>query len=237
MALLSTVDAEQVKKLFGTLTKDVNIRLYTQKLNCPGCADTELILAELALLSERLKIEVLNALTEPERKATDSVDLVPAILISDGTHNRTRLYGTPSGYEFTTLLTAVMDAGSESESLEQPTLDFLAGLRSDLHFRVFVTPTCPYCPRAAVLALRMAQKSPRVRADVIEANEFPEISMKYRVQGVPRTVVNERFVAEGAMPEAAVVVALGKALALPADGLEISLMSLAQPTPIDPESP
>lgn len=237
MALLSTVDAEQVKKLFGTLTRDVFIRLYTQKLNCPGCADTELILAELAGLSERLKIEILNALTEPEKKAADGVDLVPAILISDGTHNRARLYGTPSGYEFTTLLTAVMDAGSESESLEQPTLDFLAGLRNDLHFRVFVTPTCPYCPRAAVLALRMAQKSPRIQADIIEANEFPEISMKYRVQGVPRTVVNERFTAEGAMPEAAMVVALGKALELPADGLEISLMSLAQPVPIDPESP
>jgi glutaredoxin-like protein len=228
MALLSASDAAQVKKLFDTLAKDVHIRMYTQRLNCEGCADTERILTELAGLSDRLKVEILNALTEPGRKEADGVGPVPALLVSDGTHNRTRLYGTPSGYEFTTLLTAIMDAGSEGDNLEKGTLDFLAALQSDLSIRVFVTPTCPHCPRAAVLALRMAQKSPMVRAEVIEANEFPDLSMRYRVQGVPRTVVNERFVAEGAMPEAAIVAALGKALAMPADGLEVNLVSLAQ---------
>jgi glutaredoxin-like protein len=235
MALLSAQDAEQVRKLFATLTKDVHVRLYTQKLNCPGCADTEAILRELAGLSDRMKLEVLNAVTDAGQKEADGVDMVPAMIISDGTHTRTRIYGTPSGYEFTTLLTSVMDAGVDSVALETTTIDFLDGLRTDLHFRVFVTPTCPYCPRAAVLALRMAQKSPHVRADVIEANEFQSLSSRYRVQGVPRTVVNERFIAEGAMPEAAMTAALRRALELPSDGLEVSLMSLAQPMPPVPE--
>lgn len=228
MALLSAADAEQVKKLFETLKKDVHIRMYTQKLNCEGCADTEAILSELGSLSDRLKIETLNALTEPDRKESDGVEMVPAVIVSDGTHTRARLYGTPSGYEFTTLLTAIVDAGSEAQNLEQGTQDFLEGLTRELRLRVFVTPTCPYCPRAAVVALRMAQKSSRVRAEVIEANEYPDLSMKYRVQGVPRTVVNERFFAEGALPEQALVKALGKALELPEDGLEVNLISLAE---------
>lgn len=40
-----------------------------------------------------------------------------------------------------------------------------------------------------------------ITADMIEATEFPQLANKYQVQGVPKTVVNERFFIEGAMPE------------------------------------
>ena len=78
--------------------------------------------------------------------------------------------------------------------------------------QVFVTPTCPHCPSAAVLASRMARYSSRVRSEVIEANEFPELSSKFRVQGVPRTVVNGIFFAEGSLPESMMTDALNKGL-------------------------
>ncbi len=42
-----------------------------------------------------------------------------------------------------------------------------------------------------VLAHRMALASPMVTADAVEATEFPELSGKYRVSGVPHTVINE----------------------------------------------
>ena len=69
---------------------------------------------------------------------------------------------------------------------------FLDGLAADVHLQVFVTPTCPYCPPAVILAQQMAFYSPRVRADMIEATEFPQLAQKYNVYGVPRTVINEK---------------------------------------------
>ena len=48
----------------------------------------------------------------------------------------------------------------------------------------------------------MAIASDKVRADSIEAIEFPHLANKYQVFGVPLTVVNERIRIEGAMPEA-----------------------------------
>ncbi len=47
----------------------------------------------------------------------------------------------------------------------------------------------------------MAIESDLVTADAIEAIEFPQLSIKYRVQGVPRTVANETIVIEGLVPE------------------------------------
>ncbi len=40
-----------------------------------------------------------------------------------------------------------------------------------------------------------------MRARAIEANEFPELSDRFHVRGVPQTVVNERGVFVGALPE------------------------------------
>jgi predicted DsbA family dithiol-disulfide isomerase len=59
----------------------------------------------------------------------------------------------------------------------------------------------------------MAVASPMVRADMVEATEFPHLAMKYRVMGVPRTVINEVVHIEGAVPEPVLVAKLQEALA------------------------
>ena len=51
------------------------------------------------------------------------------------------------------------------------------------------------------LAQHMAIASDRVRAECIEANEFPEISQRYHVMAVPKVVINDRVEFEGAYPE------------------------------------
>ena len=63
----------------------------------------------------------------------------------------------------------------------------------------------------------MAQLNPRITADVIEANEFPELSRRFNVMSVPKTVINgvEEFV--GAQPEPRVMAAVRAALGMPAE--------------------
>ncbi len=212
MALLSSDDSKQVSALFDMLETDVNINFYTQKINCPTCPDTEMILKELDTLSDRLKVSFLNPVTDREKAKKDGITRVPAIVVSDGTHSRVKFYGAPSGYEFSSLLTCIVDAGGSKEPLTEDTTNFLDGLETDLNIQVFVTPTCPHCPGAAVLASRMAGYSDKVSSTVIEANEFPELSSKFKVQGVPRTVINENLYAEGSVPESMMIQALQKAL-------------------------
>jgi len=53
------------------------------------------------------------------------------------------------------------------------------------------------------LAQHMAIASPRVRAECIEATEFPELSRRYQVMAVPKIVINDKVQFEGALPEPA----------------------------------
>lgn len=52
------------------------------------------------------------------------------------------------------------------------------------------------------LAHHLAVASEWIRADCVEATEFPDLAQRYMVMAVPKTVVNDRVAFEGALPEA-----------------------------------
>ncbi len=47
----------------------------------------------------------------------------------------------------------------------------------------------------------MAIENEHITADVIEVSEFIDLAQRYRVQGVPKTVINDRVEFAGALPE------------------------------------
>ena len=63
-----------------------------------------------------------------------------------------------------------------------------------------------------MLAHRLAMESDWIRADMVEATEFPHLATKYQVYGVPRTIINETIQVEGAVPEPMLVSELTKVL-------------------------
>lgn len=198
MPLLSEDDRTAIRQHFATMERTVEVTV-THPPEGPG--DAGAILAELAGLTDRIRL-----VTEPRG------DAGPAS-ITVGGHGRVRFMGTPSGYEFSTLLTAIIDAGRPDTRLSPSTIAFVEGQKEPLEIMVFVTPTCPHCPGAAVLAHRMAAASPMITASVVEAQEYPDLSASNKVMGVPRTVVNGRYHAEGNMSETVLVAALSRAMA------------------------
>ncbi len=85
--------------------------------------------------------------------------------------------------------------------MSERTLAKLKHVQTPVHIQVFVTPTCPYCPKAVSIGHALAYVNDNIRADMIEAMEFPHLSYKYHVRGVPRIVINETYQFEGALPE------------------------------------
>ena len=224
MPLLSPDDAKAVQQQFEEkITRPVKMIVVTTQNNCMYCNEVKMLAEELAALSSLISIEAYDL--EKDKAIVDLYDLdkAPAIVVvADGgdapdTNYGIRFYGIPSGYEFMSLLDALNTVGSDGADLQlmPETQEFLKNLKQDVHFQVFITPTCPYCPRAVILAHHFAFVSPRVTADMIEAMEFQELSNKYSVYGVPRTVINETVHQEGAVPEPVILQKLKEAVATP----------------------
>jgi glutaredoxin-like protein len=213
MALLNDEVLEQVKQELADLGGDVRMVVFTQDFECQFCKETRELAEELADASDQVTVEVYDFVEDKEKAEALGIDKIPAIAVIGEEDYGVRFYGIPSGYEFTSLLQALKTVASGESMLQDETRDVLAKLEEPVHFQVFVTPTCPYCPQSVVLGHQMAVASPMVRADMVEASEFPQLATKYQVMGVPRTVINDAVHIEGAAPETMVLGKLQEALA------------------------
>ena len=67
------------------------------------------------------------------------------------------------------------------------------------------------------LAQHMSIASEHVRSECIEATEFPELSQRYQVSGVPKIIINDRVEFAGAIPESDFVNAVLQAVSAKED--------------------
>lgn len=219
MSLLSDQDKSALMELFEGLSQPVELLLAVSEA-CPTCSDTQQILGEVASLSEQIDVEIVDLGKAGGRAETHGLERAPGLAVlgggEDGGDYGIRYFGIPSGYEFSSLIQDIIMVGSGESGLSETTRNALNELAEPVHIQVFVTPTCPYCPGAVHLAHQMAFHSEWVRADMVEAMEFPELAQKFGVMGVPRTVINEQVHVEGAVPEAALLPKVLEGARLPA---------------------
>jgi alkyl hydroperoxide reductase subunit AhpF len=142
MPLLSPADQEKLRAAFDEMTSPVRVLFFTQTLDCETCVQTRQILDELPQLSSRIAIEEVNFILEKDKAAQYGIDRVPAIaLVGGDSDSRIRFLGAPSGYEFVSLVQAVLLVGGRASSLTPENLLRVAGVDKPMTMKVFTTPT------------------------------------------------------------------------------------------------
>lgn len=201
--MLRDEDRVEIKKRLEGMVDPVKLVFFTQQLagTCMTCSETERLLKEVAELSDKIELEVLNFVTDKEAVEAYGIDKIPATVIMGKEDVGLKFYGIPTGYEFATFLDAILNVSRDESGLDDALKTQAAGISNPVHIQVFVTPTCPYCTRAALTSYQIAMESDQVTASVVEVTEFPQLAQKYSVMGVPKVVINESHSFEGALPE------------------------------------
>ncbi len=186
-----------VRQMFDGLTSDVTLHMFTNKNHCLLCNETLDLAEQIANQSERVKLDHCECDIDSEKAQQWQIQRHPAITIEGKGKGMIRFFGIPSGYEFGSLIESIIMAGTDKESdLDSEIVEEIQKIDKPVHLQVFVTPTCPYCPRAVLNAFKFAMLNENITADMIEATEFQDLSMKYMVQGVPKTVINDEWIEE-----------------------------------------
>jgi glutaredoxin-like protein len=210
---------KQIKQAFDGMEQPVQLLLFGSKESCDYCDETQQLLEEVSALSDKVQLSVYDVNENHEIASRFNVTNAPGIIIAarDNTDVKNlgvQFSGMPSGHEFSTLINDILMVSKRDSGLDVKTREFLKNLEKPLHLQVFVTPTCPYCPRAVLLAHQMAMENPTmIRAEGVEATEFPELANRFNVRGVPQTVINSgaRSVV-GAVPEQNLLAEIQRAL-------------------------
>jgi glutaredoxin-like protein len=227
-------DQEYLRSKFAQeLARQVRIDFFTQKESsiivpgrqpCQYCKPARQLLEEVAALSDFISLRQHYIDEDREAFTRYGIDKIPAVVLPAGDGRWLKYFGFPGGHEFLTLIETIVDVSRGERLLADEVRKRLRKLKQDILIQVFVTPSCPYCPQMARLAYHMALESPHVTAEVIEAQEFQELSQRFKVRAVPTTVIDGTTIIPGAVPDTALMDAIERLV-------QPSGLAQAQPEP------
>ena len=142
MALIADDVAAQLKEEFARMQNPVRLAVFSQALADPESEQVRRLVEELGALDPRLTAESYNFVLDTEKVQGLKIARIPAIAILGAEKDYgIRMYGLPSGYEFGTLVDAILDVSRGDSGLAEETRQGLAALTAPVHVQVFSTPT------------------------------------------------------------------------------------------------
>ncbi|MFZ7126352.1 MAG: thioredoxin-disulfide reductase [Desulfobacterales bacterium] len=125
----------------------------------------------------------------------------PTLLIAPEKYN-IRWIGAPMGEEARTFLETLLLVGSGKSGLSDQAQKVIRKIDTPRTVKVFVSPTCPYCPQEAVNAVKAAVELPHlVSLEIIDIQARPDIAQQYSAFSVPVAYANEILIGQGAQSE------------------------------------
>ena len=202
MGIFNQEVEKKLREILTEMKDEVHLVFFTQEFECRSCQDARQFVEEFSALSDKINFEVFEFVKDKEKAESYGVDKIPAIVVldKDKKDHGVRFYGIPGGYEINSFIHTLKEMSGNREELPQELLDRIRAIDKDVHIQVFITLTCPHCPGAVVTGHRLALENDHIKADMVDASIFPDLSAKYNVMGVPKTVINGDKELIGAQP-------------------------------------
>jgi alkyl hydroperoxide reductase subunit AhpF len=142
MSLLDDDVQAQLRRQFERLVGPVRLAVFSQALADPDSEQVAHLVEEVAALDPRVSAESYNFVLDREKVAELGIARTPAVAVLGADKDYgIRFYGVPGGYEFGTLIDAVLAVSSGASSVAPETRAALEALERPVHVQVFSTPT------------------------------------------------------------------------------------------------
>ncbi len=210
--LLNQEISEQVKEFLSAMEKPVKLVAFTKKEKCETCPQTVQLLKEVEELSDKITVVEKDLEKDNEDAKAYKVDLAPSFVILDDNDKYlgVKFNGIPAGHEFNSFLNAIVFMSGYDLGFESKIVEKVKKIDKPVDIKVFITLTCPHCPGAVTTAHRLAMLNDNIEATMIESQTFMELATKYKVSGVPKIVINDKYEILGNQPVEAFLAEIDK---------------------------
>jgi thioredoxin reductase (NADPH) len=132
-------------------------------------------------------------------------------LLFDPENFSIRWLGAPVGEEGRSFVEAITMLGYRQTKISAPSRTILEKITTPRAIKLFISPTCPFCPQQVVNALEAAITRPElISLEIIDIQANPLLAEQYNAFSVPVCFANEVLIAKGAQPEELFMVSLAK---------------------------
>ncbi|MFW5795356.1 MAG: protein disulfide oxidoreductase [Bacillota bacterium] len=203
MANLLNEDAtKQIKEVLKEMKKKITIIIFTKTGECNTCKETKQFLQEIKPLND--KITVIEKDLEEDKPLAEkfNVTLAPTMIIldKDEKYQGIKFTGIPAGHEINSFLSAILTMSGKAIEIDEKTKTRIKNIDKPVNIKVFITLSCPHCPGAVATAHALAYLNENVEAVMIESQTFMDLAKEYKVSGVPKIVINDKYEIVGNQP-------------------------------------
>ena len=205
MPLIKEEDKKYLVQDFEKHLKDaVDIVIFSSdNPDCKYCKETVELGEEVAETSG--KIHILKNNFDKNKEEANSYEVVksPATLVTKHGEKsgRIKYYGIPSGYEFGSLIEDIKNVSKGEVEVSSKAVEMINKIDRPVSIKVYVTPTCPYCPKAVGTAHKFAILNKNITGEMVESLEFEDEASEVGVSSVPHIVINGEVQFVGAYPD------------------------------------
>lgn len=200
---------KKIKELFGNMEHEVPLILFTDHM--VNTQYNEALRSAIRALRELTgKITLREYSTGHEMVEKHAVTNFPTLLF-DPEHFSIRWLGAPIGQEARILIETIILLGHRKSDLSGPSGKILDKITTSRKIKLFVSPTCPFCPQQATNALKAAFARPDIISlEIIDIQANPPLTEKYNAFSVPVCYADDILIARGAQPEELFLASLEK---------------------------
>ena len=203
-SLIDERSREALKDKFRReLQDEVGLSIFVGPDNKEYCDFTVQLCEELNELDGRIKPTVYQ---NGDGKATElGITRTPTVLVGWDQGHKVKYTGAPAGQEAGGFIEAISLISRRESGLQDDSRAKLQNMDRDVSIQVYVTPNCPHCPRAVLLAHQVAIESQgRVESECVEASQNMDLARQFNVNSVPQQVINGDMssISIGVQPEA-----------------------------------
>jgi len=191
---------QQLKSTFEQMPNDMPLYLFVAKGQEDVFAQANRqIIRAFRELSSKITMREYDLSHELAQKW--NVTSSPTLIIAPDKYS-IRWLGAPMGEEARTFLEILILVGLGQSNLSDQSLKVIKKIDSPRNLKIFVSPSCPYCPQQAVNGAKAAIESPDfVSLEIVDIQSRPEMANQYAAQSVPQAFANDVLIGQGAQPE------------------------------------
>ena len=190
----------QLQKTFRDLPNEIELFLFTEKgKDDVFCDATRQVVRAFRELTDRISMREFDL---SHAKAVQwGITESPTLVIAPERF-QIRWVGAPMGEEGRTFLETLLLVGLGDSRLSEQSRRVVEKIDTPRRVKVFVSPTCPYCPQEAVNGVKAAIEKPDlISLEIIDIQCKPKIAEQYAAQSVPQAYANDILIGQGAQPE------------------------------------
>ena len=190
----------QLQQTFAALPNEIPLYLFVERGGEDVYVDAcRQVVRAFRELTDKITLKEYYLDHEMARKW--NVESSPTLVV-DPEHYNIKWIGAPIGEEGRSFLETILLVGMGKSDLSDQSLAVIERLDSQRAVKVFVSPTCPYCPQQTVNGLKAAIERPdMVSLEIIDIQCRPDLAEKYDAQSVPQAYANDILIGQGAQQE------------------------------------